>query len=450
MHRTYLIILFLIASLLQGVGTATANDIDDCQNIQNPEKMLTGCKRLLDQDYFDKKTDPNYVVAANNLLFSAASTGNAVVFKRYLQSIIWGVLEFRPHPWGIKRKTGKTTFGLIALSYFDYNQGVEEFYRNNGVFSRARKHAGGSIDSFDLNAEAYLLRSIDLRNWAKLRPTNLNTPADPARINDALQKAARDEYAANFLGADEFEYKFLKFYLGDGKREWIDFLSASEKARPAFLVAMQDFDFERMNPDGRKLFMMKRRVRDAQAITGDIFSNLNRDIAPAMRLLHQGHFDAVKVAMGEGNKTIPFLTALWLATAPSDEMRSLIHGASDAYKSLYEHGASLGMIAAYAVTKADTVGLCGDTSTIFSVSTTITTKYRNAYGSTAPDSVRTFDEGTLVVAEKFGSIVKRANMTKTPWRYVLGFEKFIKASGGCGSPLLAELEKNMRAFAASM
>ena len=450
MPTTFIIAVLFAFSMFIYSGSLSADEIDDCQNIESPEKMMEGCQRLIDSDYFDRKTDPNFVVAANNLLFSASYLKNMRIYNGYLHTGINGALDFRPYPWRIKRVTGKRTFGLVALSYFDYNRGVEEFSRDRSASSMASSYAGDSIDSFDLNAEAHLLEAIGHRNWAKIRPTSSNIPADPARINDALRKADRSEYAANYLGAGELDYKFMKFYLGDGKQKWDEFLVASEHARPAFFSTMQGFDFKLMSPEGRDLFMTKRRVRDAQAISGDAFSNLNRDIAPAMRLLHHGHFEAVKMAVGEGASAIPFITALWLATAPSDQMGSLIHGASDAYKRLYEHDVSLGILAAYAVTKANTVGLCGDTPTIFSVSTTVTTSYRNAYGTTAPDSVRTIDEGTLVVAEKFGSVVKRTKMAKTPWNYVVGFERFIKAAGGCNSPVLSELERNMLTFASSM
>lgn len=444
MGKTIVAALIIAILYISGVTRGLADEVDGCQSVNNPEKMIHSCRTLLDGSKFSSD-EINLIIALNNYYYSVVVTESKDSFNMDVYSELE---KFKHKHWDslqkIIRSAGNSdgdNIESILASYWYYNRDVSNYMQERENYWNP-EYAQKSTDAFELNGEAYLLRSIAHENRDRIFGKTDSLEENP--------KVLRNKYAARKLGAGSIKHKFLKFYLGEEIEVWDNFLRAAENARPEFQAAMQSYDLNQMTPEERAVEVTKKLVEDARSTSNDVFSNLNDDIAPAMRLIYEGQFEAAKIALSEEvNDSFSVITALWLNSAPSQEVRGLVQGASDAYRQLYEHDKALGMIAAYAVTKADTVGLCGDVPTIFSVTTTITTSYRNAYGKTAPDTVRTIEGNDLIVARKFADVVERTNMTEAPWIYVQGFEKFIKAAGGCESSMLSSLEENMKVFAAS-
>lgn len=182
------------------------------------------------------------------------------------------------------------------------------------------------------------------------------------------------------------------------------------------------------------LVLSQQQISAAQRSQNDIFSATQEAMRVPLRLIYQGHYDAVDLyARAQVETLVQSNPLLFLLRATTPEIFN-------------EDPRYSGIISQYVMVKGELLGLCGDIGYPLVVSSQVVNYFVDQFGNRSNVQNGAVSERTFWVPVEFRNIVLDADLTKAHWYYVDGLARMVNSAGGCESAVLAQLEQNMLAY----
>ncbi|MBL29063.1 MAG: hypothetical protein CMM50_16125 [Rhodospirillaceae bacterium] len=165
---------------------------------------------------------------------------------------------------------------------------------------------------------------------------------------------------------------------------------------------------------------ISRQIEGAQS-GDDIFGYTHSLIAPKLRLMYRGEFEALVKMISEEGYAVKNQSGAGLMLGL---LGGIMPGVEQMVDQRIEAARYGGLMMQYVFAKMDTIGLCGERAVEFS-------------GGNGP---------AVVVPLSFADIAESVQIWRVDSSYGPGLQKMITAAGGCSSATLRTLERNMVRF----
>ena len=187
----------------------------------------------------------------------------------------------------------------------------------------------------------------------------------------------------------------------------------------------------------RTMAVIDERIEASNRQGNDIFSELHPLMRSRLRLIHSGDFEAAELVMRRDAENV---------ANPNPVIGLIIDTLRPDAADQIEESRYAGLFAMYAISRADNLGSCGESTVSYNASNTTVTSYRNLYGiRLSPDTYRT-ENWTFRVPSKFAPMVDASQTSSIDWRMANSLKTFFERAGGCNSPTIQQLEQNMIRF----
>lgn len=169
----------------------------------------------------------------------------------------------------------------------------------------------------------------------------------------------------------------------------------------------------------------------------DYFSSAGDYLEDVLRLLYNKKYYAVTLYIGDN------MNSMYNGSAHEKLFSGALFISPELYRKRMMNSRPTGLVAEYALAKTSYIGLCGEPSEKIKVSTTVYDRLVNGYGVTISQIPRSGGSYLFTVPRKFSSYIVKYGETRENMFMGKGIRTVLDAAGGCGSPVLARLEKNM-------